>query len=406
MSIKRFIQALVAVALGAAVAVSCEQKIERIPVLTLENTTIGNGGGSQFLEVASDSDWTISVEYGMGTGWVHFSQTSGPAGIMNIAVTFDPNENKSVRSATIKLKTASYPVEGKSWGTLKIKQAGSLAGTLPQWLELPAIEATEKMMVFGSYDMEGVKYKNRAESGLRNYSFYWDVDGLVSIWVAYPLNKDLYGNGRYDYQWADSVDPILFEQGVYQPDITGHSYGGYPDWDTSPWNRGHQLARADRQLTQASVKSTCYVSNITPQAARFNGGIWGSLEIAVRNKAGNTHMDPKKDTLYVVTGCTQEGSNTWTSDWYQRAVKVPSAYYKALLRKQGSNYSAVGFYLPHNADVADDNNYMNYIYPISELETKLGYKLFVNLELVPELDAAAIAAIKSPADPTAVFNAW
>jgi endonuclease G len=402
MSIKRFIQALVAVALGAAVAVSCEQKIERIPVLTLENTTIGNGGGSQFLEVASDSDWTISVEYGMGTGWVHFSQTSGPAGIMNIAVTFDPNENKSVRSATIKLKTASYPVEGKSWGTLKIKQAGSLAGTLPQWLELPAIEATEKMMVFGSYDMEGVKYKNRAESGLRNYSFYWDVDGLVSIWVAYPLNKDLYGNGKYDYQWT--ADPILTEQGVYQPDITEHSYGGR-DWNDDLWNRGHQMARADRQLTQASVMSSCYPTNITPQGSKFNGGIWGSLEVAVRNKAGSSKMDPKKDTLYVVTGCTQEGSNTWTSSYYQREVKVPSAYFKALLRKQGTNYSAVGFYLPHNAETETDN-YMNYIYPISELETKLGYKLFVNLELVPELDAAAIAAIKSPADPTAVFNAW
>lgn len=396
MSIKHIIQALVAVALGAAVAVSCEKKIERIPVLTLENTTIGNAGGSQFLEVASDTDWSIDVEYGMGTGWVHFSQNSGPAGIMNIAITFDPNENKSVRSADLILTT-----KGRR-AVKKIKQAGSLAGSLPQWLELPAIEATEKMMVFGSYDMEGVKYKNRAQSGLRNYSFYWDVEGLVSIWVAYPLNKDLYGNGKYDYLWKP--DPILAEQGVYQPDITEHSYGGR-DWNEDLWNRGHQMARADRQLTQNSVMSSCYPTNITPQSSAFNGGIWGSLEVAVRNKAGSSKMDPKKDTLYVVTGCTQEGSNTWTSSYYQREVKVPSAYFKALLRKQGTNYSAVGFYLPHNAETEADN-YMNYIYPISELETKLGYKLFPNLELVPELDAAAIAAIKSPADPTAVFNAW
>ena len=399
MSIKHYIRTLVAVALAAAVAVSCEKKIERIPVLTLENTTIGNAGGSQFLEVASDTDWSLAIEYAMGTGWIHFSQTTGPAGIMNIAITVDENTEPSVRSADIILTTRGRRA------VKKIKQTGSLSGSLPLWLELPAIEATEKMMVFGSYDMEGVKYKDRNASGIRNYSFYWDVEGRVSIWVAYPLNKDLYGTKNYDYLWGP--DPILTELGVSQPNITEHSYGGR-DWNDDLWNRGHQMARADRQLTQASVASTCYPTNITPQGSQFNGGIWGSLEGAVRNVAGNTSkMDPKKDTVYVVTGCTQEGSDTWTSPYDEvNLVKVPSAYFKALLRKQGSNYSAVGFYLPHNQSTVDDGNYMHFICTISQLESKLGYKFYPNLELVPELDAAAITAIKNPADPAAVFNAW
>ena len=379
MSIKQYIQALVAVALAATVAVSCQKKIERIPVLTLENTTIGNAGGSQFLEVSSETVWSLSVEYAMGSGWIHFSQNSGPAGIMNIAITVDENTESSVRGADIVLTTRGRRA------VKKIKQTGSLSGSLPLWLELPNIENSEKMMIFGSYDMEGVQYKSRAISGLRNYSFYWDVEGLVSIWVAYPLNKDLYGNGKYDYQWGP--DPILEANGVYQPDITEHSYGGR-GWDDINWNRGHQMARADRQLTQAT----------------FNGGIWGSLEGAVRNVAGK--LDAKKDTLYVVTGCTQAGSEYWTSDYYQRAVQVPSAYYKALLRKQGTNYQAVGFFLPHTQATIDNGNYMNFICTISELETRLGYKLYPNLELVPELDAAAITALKNPADPTAVYNAW
>lgn len=395
MSIKRYIQALVAVALAATVAVSCQKKIERIPVLTLENSTIGNAGGSQFLEVASDTDWSLSVEYAVGSGWIHFSQNSGPAGIMNIAITVDENTESSVRGADLILTTRGRRA------VKKIKQTGSLAGSLPLWLELPAIEATEKMMIFGSYDMEGVQYKSRALSGIRNYSFYWDVEGLVSIWVAYPLNKDLYGNGKYDYQWG--LDPILQAAGVYQPDITEHSYGGR-GWDDINWNRGHQMARADRQLTQASVASTCYPTNITPQQATFNGGIWGSLEGAVRTVAGK--LDAKKDTLYVVTGCTQEGSEYWTSSYYQTAVQVPSAYFKALLRKQGTSYQAVGFYLPHKQSTIDDGNYMNFICSISELEARLGYKFYPNLELVPELDAAAITALKNPANPTAVFNAW
>ena len=130
MSIKKYIQALVAVALGAAVAVSCEKKIERIPVLTLENATIGNAGGSQFLEVASDTDWSLAVEYAMGTGWIHFSQTTGPAGIMNIALTVDENTEPSVRSADIILTTRGRRA------VKKVKQTGSLSGSLPLWLEL------------------------------------------------------------------------------------------------------------------------------------------------------------------------------------------------------------------------------------------------------------------------------
>ena len=68
MSIKQYIQALVAVALSAAVATSCEKKIERIPVLTMGNAVIGNGGGTRTLEVASDTDWQLSVD----KDWIHF----------------------------------------------------------------------------------------------------------------------------------------------------------------------------------------------------------------------------------------------------------------------------------------------------------------------------------------------
>ena len=75
MSIKRYIQALVAVALGAAVAVSCQQKIERIPVLTLENATIGNAGGSQFLDMRPPQ---TSIGTG-GNGNNTFSYSRGSA---------------------------------------------------------------------------------------------------------------------------------------------------------------------------------------------------------------------------------------------------------------------------------------------------------------------------------------
>jgi DNA/RNA endonuclease G (NUC1) len=86
----------------------------------------------------------------------------------------------------------------------------------------------------------------------------------------------------------------------------------------------------------------------------------------------------------VVTGCVLEGSNRWSGNNSGFTVKVPSAYFKAILQKSTSTavgrngWRAAGWYLPHDASIAG-GSYIDYVLSVDDLEKKLGYDLFVNL---------------------------
>ena len=167
------------------------------------------------------------------------------------------------------------------------------------------------------------------------------------------------------------------------------SYGG-------GWTRGHQIPSADR-LTYAANVSTFVPTNMTPQDYDFNCYIWADLEGKVRDYASTS------DTLYVVTGCDVRDS--WLKTDSKNTgfqVTVPTAYFKALLRKKGTDYAAVGFYLPHDTSIAG-GNYMNYILSVDALEEQTGMDFFVNLPVVLGKDRAdAIEA----ADPRQTVKNW
>jgi DNA/RNA endonuclease G (NUC1) len=103
--------------------------------------------------------------------------------------------------------------------------------------------------------------------------------------------------------------------------------------------------------------------------------------------------------MYVVTGCVQEGSTTWTDNTYQAAVKVPAAYFKACLRKSGTNYTAIAFFLPQTKEAYDKGvftaDFKSYKLSVTDLEKKLGTTFFVNLENLPGMDKAKAATVKN-----------
>ena len=377
-----------ALALLAAIFACQKQEDETIPVLKVPQPMVLAAGGEQNLELASTVAWTLSVNYsGTSAGWVKLSQESGEAAVgLKVKMSVDPNISGETRRATLVLKGTTLSA------SVDITQLSAAVGNAPLWLEMPALDRPG--FQFGTHDMEGGLYQGQSKSGVRNYSFYWDPEGKVSFWVAYPLNKDLCGTGSYPYDWTQAYDPLVPRN--QQPDLTAHSYGGR-GWDGELWNRGHQMPRADRQLTQASVMSTCRTTNITPQCSSFNGGIWGDLEGWVRGRA--KELDPKKDTMYVVTGCVQEGSTTWTDNTYQAAVKVPAAYFKACLRKSGTNYTAIAFFLPQTKEAYDKGvftaDFKSYKLSVTNLEKKLGTTFFVNLENLPGMDKAKAATVKN-----------
>ena len=232
----------------------------------------------------------------------------------------------------------------------------------PHWLELPATSRNDGKEWF-AHDMEGGDYF--AKSGVkRNWSFYYDYASFISSWVAYPLNRVLIGSGSRSDAWG--YDPLIPYQ--YQQNIITSAYG-------TGHSRGHQIPSADR-LDRAANVTTFYATNMTPQESDFNGGVWERLESKVRTYARAC------DTLYVVTGCVVNSSSTTIKDKMNHSVKVPTGYYKALLRyKKGAgdgDYIACGFYMPHDSSIPADS-FMDFIMSIDELESKTGMDFFVNL---------------------------
>ena len=298
----------------------------------------------------------------------------------SVTVTVAANESSDPRTASLRLDTRSHSVKKE------LTQAASVAHGMPAWMELPAPQDNQDLYFF-THDMKGGQYVDNATSGTRNWSFYWDSKNYVSLWVAYPLNASLLeGNyGRYD-TFID--DPILTGLKMTQPYLTSGSYGG-------GWTRGHQIPSADRQKADSN-KSTFYATNMTPQQYDFNGEIWARLEGKVRVYAKNC------DTLYVCTGCDIRTPLDYTGNKSGVSVAIPSAYYKALLRRKGNDWSAVGFYLPHSASIAGDN-FLNYSMSIEALEKKAGVDFFAHLPAF--LGQEKAAAIES-ADPNATLANW
>ena len=380
MSLIRIVYALLAglLTLGACKGPEPEEPVTPA-ALTAAVTQLDAAAGSVFLSVTADRDWTVSVS---GGDWAAVSPSSGTGSRNSVILSYGANESDDPRSVTVILNATpggSAALTFTQDGRVRLPQVSGFGYDVaaPHWLELPATKAGDGKEWF-AHDMEGGDYFSKKGS-VRNWSFYYDYDSYLATWVAYPLNMGLRGNGSRTNAWG--YDPLM--PADRQQAIVGGAYG-------TGHTRGHQLPSADR-LTYAANVSTFYATNMTPQDYDFNCGIWADLEEKVRSCASSS------DTLYVVTGCIVDGRSGVITDRGGHSVRVPSAYFKALLRyypasTTGETYTACGYYFPHTPAVAGDR-FSSYMMSIDELEKKTGIEFFVNLP--DAVGAEKARAIKS-----------
>ncbi len=203
----------------------------------------------------------------------------------------------------------------------------------------------------------------------------------TSLWIAYPLDKSTCtGSNKHSGSWKSTPGFTIDEQINIWSGSYGVDYG-----DSDIYSRGHQIPDADRQYNETMVQQTYYAINSTPQIQNgFNGGIWNSLEGAVRKLVTN-----KDETVYVVTGAAfQKGNENKSVTWIQpeydsKKCPVPNYYWKVLLRiKYNSDgtfdsASTIGFWFEHKA--YSNSTYANYAVSVNEIESWTGFDLFENL---------------------------
>lgn len=113
----------------------------------------------------------------------------------------------------------------------------------------------------------------------------YDPDLKIPVWVVYRLRAE------------DLARPRARTQ-CFRPDprLKAMEAAGCASYRGSGFDRGHMVPSADMTRSEAAMVNTYVFSNIAPQYAAFNRGVWAQLERDVRDLA-RTH-----GTIYIVTG--------------------------------------------------------------------------------------------------------
>ncbi|KWW31623.1 MAG: endonuclease G, mitochondrial [bacterium P3] len=190
------------------------------------------------------------------------------------------------------------------------------------------------------------------------YSLEYSEADEQPRWVAYMLCRS-----RLDGPYSrNNTRGCQFRA----DDAIGTKSSSPADYKRSGYSRGHLVPAADMKWDSTALVETFLLSNISPQRADFNSGVWNRIEMQVRRWA------ERYDTLYIVTGpLLGNGNEERIGD---NCVTVPDAFYKAVYIP--SIQQAVGFLVAHRQS---KDRLRTFAMSIDELEAHIGIDLFAGM---------------------------
>lgn len=232
----------------------------------------------------------------------------------------------------------------------------------------PAVDKNWLEMTSG---LEGARYVvNTTYSGKeRNYTHFYDLDMMTSLWTAYPLNSSHMGSLGRPSSW--SYNPAIDTK--YQVDVTSGSYGG-------SYSRGHLCPNGSRNGNKTMQQQTFYVTNQVPQLQnKFNGSIWNALENGLQAIG-------EEEEIYIVTGVAFNKAGVIETVKYLtvsgKRVPIPNYFYKVALRVKYNGSSivsacTVGFWFEHKEYTGND--FSAYAVSVDQIEEWTRFDFFLNL---------------------------
>lgn len=183
------------------------------------------------------------------------------------------------------------------------------------------------------------------------------TDYKIAEWVSYSLNSKKLRNC---YARTDSFKP--------DPSLAKEYSAQNSDYLGSGYDRGHLIPAGDNKWSSTAMQESFLLSNMTPQTASFNRGIWKTLEDKVRAWAS------KSEELWVVTGPNLNSIKGYLG---ANKVAIPSAFYKVLVKKTGNKLEGVGILLNNSSS----GNLLGYMTSIRSVEKATGINFFNNLSM-------------------------
>lgn len=160
------------------------------------------------------------------------------------------------------------------------------------------------------------------------YTAFQSIEHKHPLWTSYMLTREMVA--APDVPRTNNFTRDLGLSGKYQS--TNAAYA------KTPYDRGHMVPYTDINITPNAAKESFYFTNIVPQYAWFNRGIWKQLETAVRNSVA------RYGTAYVATGVYYDLGN---HDILDDGTGVPSYFWKIIIYPSSNVYSI--YVVPHSS---------------------------------------------------------
>ncbi|HEV8445832.1 MAG TPA: DNA/RNA non-specific endonuclease [Gemmatimonadaceae bacterium] len=197
-------------------------------------------------------------------------------------------------------------------------------------------------------------------------------------WVSYELDSRQFGNeNRCNCFTADPNLPA--DKQIFTSDYTN---GGF--------DRGHMTRSADRTTTNMENATTFYLTNVVPQQADLNQGVWAQFENFVADSAEAGRA------VYIITGPLYSATHQLTFLKNEGKVAVPDSTWKIALIgpvidgvpfKLGdiqtwddlAGVTVLAVNMPNIAGVRNDP-WQKYLTTVDRIETSTGYNFLSLLQ--------------------------
>lgn len=175
-------------------------------------------------------------------------------------------------------------------------------------------------------------------------------------WVAYTL-----------YPFPDSISVKRKNSFRPDPEIVGGS-ATLADYKRSGYDRGHLAPSKAFSFSKEAMKTTYFMSNMSPQLPGFNRDIWRKLEAKIYA------LSKDSDSLYVVTGPILDNI---LGSIGENKVSIPRAYYKTVVKFKDGNINGIGFLLKNEKNRA---SFWDFSTSIDSIESVTGIDFYYQFD--------------------------
>ncbi|MFM9993179.1 MAG: DNA/RNA non-specific endonuclease [Burkholderiaceae bacterium] len=203
---------------------------------------------------------------------------------------------------------------------------------------------------------------NQLSLDYSGFKLLYDCDLKSAIRFEYKLDKD---TSNFSRPTTFNLDPNLSKNCGQQ--LSTNSYASV----VSGWDRGHLVASNHMDYDPAYLLSANYMTNIVPQLASFNQGLWKETE-------NITECYRDLAPIQVIGGVIYSDAS---NDFFvsSHGIKSPDYFWKTLITTNSNNQiETISWLFPNQNGLANLNSF---IVSIDELERRVGADL-IDLDFV------------------------